>query len=350
MGNRVRFKSLDSLRGICAIAVVFFHFPILGSIRAFPPFAHGYLFVDFFFVLSGFVIATAWEPRLVDGGAIWRFLLRRFGRLWPLHVAILSAFVAVSLIEGDLGHDERHSVPAIFTNLALIHGLGMHTDLTWNGPSWSISVEAALYIIFAFLAPLPWRVWVFGGLVVSGLVILSFWAPDGMASTFDFGIYRGFAGFFTGVLLTRCRPRRLGVWGEIACVTMVVIFVSLNQMTILAPAVFGITVYVFAHSNGLISRILEGTPFRQLGEWSYSTYMVHSAVVAVIWKLGPMVGLTSNRYYLVSPSEGLTAAIALGYLIAVVGISALTYSLIERPGRDFFNRLAASQPATLASR
>jgi hypothetical protein len=170
-----------------------------------------------------------------------------------------------------------------------------------------------------------------------------------MASTFDFGVYRGFAGFFTGVLLTRLPPHGLGVWGEAACIGLVAAFVSFNRMTILAPAVFGLAVYVFAHANGAISKVLEGAPFRQLGEWSYSTYMVHSAVVAVIWKLAPVLGLTPARDHLQSPSSVLTAAVALGYLTAVVAISSVTYALVEKPGRQFFNNLATSRRAELAS-
>jgi peptidoglycan/LPS O-acetylase OafA/YrhL len=339
----LRFKALDSWRGICALAVVFFHFPITGSIREFPLFAHGYLFVDFFFVLSGFVIATAWEGRLTHGDQTWRFLLRRFGRLWPLHVTVLMAFVGVSLIEGDLNHDERHSVGAIFTNLLLVHGLGMHRDLTWNGPSWSISVEAALYVVFALLALLRWRVWAYFALIAVSLVALATWAPQGMASTFDFGIFRGLAGFFTGALLTRLPPLRLGLAGEVAVILVTGTFVWFNHFTVLAPAVFGLAVYVFAHASGPITKGLEGVVFNKLGEWSYSTYMNHAAVVAVIWKLGPMLGLKESDGMLISPSPELSAIIAVVYVLAVVAASAVTYRFLEQPGRDLFNRWASSR-------
>src|SRR3546814_7076460 len=136
METRPRFDALDSWRGICALAVALFHFPVLG-VRAFPLVSHAYVFVDFFFVLSGFVIAYGSEQKLAAGGDRWRFILKRFGRLWPLHVAVLALFVAVAIVRGQVNADERHSVAAIFTNLAMIQGLGVHSDLTWNGPSWS---------------------------------------------------------------------------------------------------------------------------------------------------------------------------------------------------------------------
>lgn len=346
----MRFKALDSWRGICALAVVFFHFPIAGHVREFPLFAHGYLFVDFFFVLSGFVIATAWEGRLTHVEQTWRFLVRRFGRLWPLHAVILAAFVGVSLIEGDLNHDERHSISSIFTNLLLVHGLGMHGDLTWNGPSWSISVEAMLYVLFAFLALMRWRVRIYFALIGLGIGVLSTVAPSGMASTFDYGVFRGLAGFFTGALLTRIPPVRFGLLAECATVVAAGIFVWFNQVTILAPAVFGGVVYVFAHAKGPMTKVLEGPVWRKLGDWSYSTYMVHAAVVAVIWKFAPALGLTEDEGLLHSPSAQLTGLIAIVYVLAVIGISAISYAFIEQPGRRLFNTWApAGEPRPAAN-
>lgn len=333
----MRFTALDSWRGICALAVVLFHFPITDSIRTFPLFLHGYLFVDFFFVLSGFVIATAWADKLQSVDQTWRFLVRRFGRIWPLHAAVLVAFIVVAIRQGDLGSDERHSVLAIFTNLFLVHGLGMHKDLTWNGPSWSISVEALLYVLFAAFSRFRWRTWAFAALIVTGVLVLATRAPYGMASTFDYGAFRGFAGFFMGVLLTRLASHTLGGWGELATVVVVGVFVWFNKFTILAPAVFGAAVYAFAYSRGPISRVLELPPLVKLGEWSYSTYMVHSMVVAAIWMLAPQLGLIRSGAMLTSPSHLLTGSIAVGYVLIVVGIAVVTYNSIEKPGRRFFN-------------
>lgn len=53
---------------------------------------NAYLFVDFFFVLSGFVIASTYQERIAGGFSVWRFMLLRLGRLYPLHIAVLVAF------------------------------------------------------------------------------------------------------------------------------------------------------------------------------------------------------------------------------------------------------------------
>jgi peptidoglycan/LPS O-acetylase OafA/YrhL len=152
-----KYDPLTSWRGICALAVALFHFPVLGPVKSFPLVSHAYLCVDFFFVLSGFVIATVYEDRLTTNAVRLIFAVRRFGRLWPLHATILFVFVLASAAKHQIGIDERHSVLAIFTNLALLQGLGIHHELTWNGSAWSISVEATLYLLCALLSCLPRR-------------------------------------------------------------------------------------------------------------------------------------------------------------------------------------------------
>ena len=282
-----RFTALDSLRGICALIVVLFHYPIAdATIRTLPLIANGYLFVDFFFVLSGFVIASVYESRLGTGREGWSFIVRRFGRLWPLHCFVLVIFVLAASIKGEVGVDECRSVGAIFTNIALVHGLGMHSCLTWNDPSWSISVEWILYIVFACIALLKVRGWMYGVLAAVGICVLAFLAPDGQQSTFDFGFFRGLGGFFAGCLITRLRPREMGTPVEAAVVAIVVTFVCASVLQIFAPIVFSLAVYVFSGSSGILSRILNALPFRKLGDWSYSIYMIHPIVVAVMMQFG----------------------------------------------------------------
>jgi peptidoglycan/LPS O-acetylase OafA/YrhL len=339
----LRFTALDSWRGICALIVALFHFPVLGFVKAVPLVSHGYLFVDFFFVLSGFVIATVYEEKLQQQDEGWRFVVRRFGRLWPLHVFMLLVFIGASVVKGDINADERHSVGAIWTNLFLVHGWGGHEDLTWNGPSWSVSVEALLYFIFMCLAAfksLRWRTFFFSVLVGVGLLGLAFEAPNGMASTFDFGIYRGLAGFFAGALLTRAPAANLGTVGEIAVVALGGAFVWFGHLTLLSPLVFGVVVYVFAHSNGLLSRTLNTRPALLLGEWSYSIYMVHAAFVAALWALAGPLGLREAKAGLLATSSAHEAVLALGYLTAIILASAVTFHLVEKPGREFFNGLS----------
>lgn len=342
-GPADRYLTLDSLRGICALAVALFHYPVISDVSADSFVRNAYLFVDFFFVLSGFVIAKAYEGRLAAPGAKTSFLIKRFGRVWPLHVVMLGLFVSVSVVKGELGADARHSVPAIFSNLALIHSLGIHKELSWNAPSWSISVEAFLYVAFMFLARVPGRVWVYGGLVLASMAVLLWFAPSGMESTYDYGVFRGIAGFFTGGIVARLRPRPLHSLGELAVVVAVVAFLMFGQAQILAPLIFGVAVLVFAEGSGAVSRLAKLPPFLKLGEWSYSIYMVHTAVAAVMWVVEKPLNLTHKRgaSELIASDPLYANLLAIPYLLAVVGVSAVTYTVIEAPARAVFGQWAA---------
>lgn len=345
----LRFVALDSWRGICALVVALFHFPILGLVKGSPVVAHGFLFVDFFFVLSGFVIAHAYESRANDDHAPWRFLIRRFGRLWPLHVAILALFVLASVIGGDFNADERHSLEAVITNLAMVHGLGVHRDLTWNGPSWSISVEFMLYLLFALLAPMQRKAAIYAFLVLAGLAVLILEAPAGMGSTFDYGAFRGLAGFFTGALVAGLPRRAFGTLAEVLTVAMVVAFVGAGAGMFAAPFVFGLAVYVFSGSDGVLGRALLLKPFVRLGEWSYSIYMVHAMVVSAIWGFAGPLGLGRDGGHLLATSPGHEALICAGYLAVIVAASALAFRFVEEPCRDFFNRIAMFRTSKAAA-
>ena len=342
--ERDRFVALDSWRGICALIVALFHVPIWGLVHSCTLVANGYLFVDFFFVLSGFVIATVYEDRLRDGTSVWRFLLRRFGRLWPLHAAVLALLIVVAIARGDLGNDDKHSIPAIWTNLTMLHGLGTENQLTWNGPSWSIGVEWTLYVLFALLTPLGARArpWIFLACAVIGGLVLALKAPYGAASTYDFGAYRGLAGFFTGALVTRIPRIRLGRWAEAATLAGVVAFVHFAVGLQLAPVVFAAAVYVFAWSDGPLSRMLNWRPVAKLGEWSYSIYMIHAAVLATIWAIAPLAGVAVDGNQM-KVGLGVELVIYAAYTAVLVAGSAVSYALIEKPGRAWFNHLAAAR-------
>src|SRR5581483_10140895 len=93
-----RFQGLDGLRGVCALTVVLYHCELL-----FAPgviFCHGYLAVDLFFILSGFVIAANYEHRLASGLAATSFLAARIRRLGPVYwVSLVLAVIAALIVE-----------------------------------------------------------------------------------------------------------------------------------------------------------------------------------------------------------------------------------------------------------
>ncbi len=340
-----RYLALDSIRGICAVLVAVFHFPAQSYLTSA---AHNaYLFVDFFFVLSGFVIMHAYGKALAPAP----FLLRRIGRVWPLHVTMLLVLIALEVFRYVMQQrgmpvgppafvDEREPL-AIVTNFFLVHCWGVHDHDTWNGPSWSISVEMLAYIAFALTALLPWRRVVAAVIVVVAWVVIAM-SPDGMASTYDYGVFRGLTGFFLGVLVYRPPPVR-GTWAELLAVGLVATVLAIDEVALVAPAVFAFTVSVFSAEEGVISGWLMRAGPRKLGEWSYSIYMTHAPLMICV--LG--AGVLASKLTGVRIVEGSTLLVGsygdvavLVYLVAVIAVSSVTYRLVEKRFRAWFNERA----------
>jgi peptidoglycan/LPS O-acetylase OafA/YrhL len=367
-----RFEVLDSWRGICALLVALFHFPAAGWLETNGFISGSFLFVDFFFVLSGFVIAHAYTDRLSDGVSLKRFIVTRFGRLFPLHAFMLAAFVAFEMLRMALpsvtGGGETFSggtsVSSLVSNLFLVHGLGFETSLTWNAPSWSISTELFAYLLFGLVTIALNRVALlaFASAVAVAPLFLFAVSPDYMDATYDFGFIRCLYGFSFGVLVQAAfvqladkpapdmETRLTWTFAESAVVLAVSLFVATSfssPFSLAAPHVFGLAVFIFAHEAGYVSQLLRGRAFLGLGALSYSIYMTHLFIQGRMLNAGKLVEKVTGMQMLTTGSDGATAftsawatPMAGVMLAAVIAASWLTYRYVEVPGRDWFRKLA----------
>ena len=98
-----RFTALDSLRGIAALGVLLHHMPATNGLAKLPLADAGNLFVDLFFVISGFVIAASYGDQLADGFSVRRFAVLRLGRVVPLHLFMVAAFLLLELAAWAFG-------------------------------------------------------------------------------------------------------------------------------------------------------------------------------------------------------------------------------------------------------
>jgi peptidoglycan/LPS O-acetylase OafA/YrhL len=368
-----RFRALDGWRGVCALLVAAHHVEARGFLYWQPLIRNAWLFVDFFFVLSGFVIAHAYGEALATGPQVRTFAFRRLGRLWPLHVAMLAALVGLETMHLLIAQwhpiaGERAAFTAdrspftILTNLLLIQSLGLHPYETWNGPAWSISTEFYTYLVFAAVCVAArrraWRAALSLLLAAGGVTVLARFSQYGMRETFDWGFFRCLYGFFSGVLTYEvwrsgvAKPLS-GTLAEAALLAAVVVFTVLapsnRAVEYLATPLFGVAVLAFAAERGILSRLLTTKPAAALGRWSYSIYMVHTLVLAMLFSAVHVAEIAFHRAWLVRLTDG-NAILALGawndpvmlvILAAVVALSALTWRIVERPGQRLFNRLAA---------
>lgn len=146
-----RLHGLDALRGIAALAVVIMHAHVL--MPEFPDlFPRAYLAVDFFFMLSGYVMARTYEPRLRAGMSGFKFLAARYKRLWPT-MALGGVLFLPFLAEGTRGQDLVLWHVAL-VNLLLLPSPWSGNYFALNVPAWSIFFEL---VANAFHAAL-WRV------------------------------------------------------------------------------------------------------------------------------------------------------------------------------------------------
>lgn len=205
-----RFYSLDVLRGVAALSVVFWHwqhFFFIGTrpgtvvnenlplFNAFAPlYRHGWLAVDLFFALSGFVFFWLYA-RKVTSSAIspWTFAVLRLSRLYPLHLLTLLLVAAGQYwFMSRLGAHfiySHNDMPHFVLNLAFASSWGLERGYSFNAPVWSVSVEMMLYGLFYLVCRwLPVRLPTLLVLALCGYLLTHFYAPVG----------RGIGSFFLG--------------------------------------------------------------------------------------------------------------------------------------------------------
>lgn len=353
---RAHILSHTSLRGVAALLVIFYHLQLGGEYRfgfesATPFFAAGYLWVDLFFVLSGFII-TYTNSR--DGVSplerheIRRFAISRFARIYPLHLFCLAYLVMFEVLlalvmpgsAGDRWNAE--SLRQLGAQLLLVHATGIGGDVGWNVPSWSISAEAFAYICFPLLLGASLRSSLFP--LLMALLSLGFYTAV-MATTGDLDITTGWAlmrclaGFMLGMILHQQRHRFSGLgdatltaW-QLLAVGGTLAGLLLDWNDVLLIPFFVLLVGSTWTDRGALAKVLAKRPLVWLGETSYSIYLNHVPLLLILWFFWSRA---SARLGLAPPLErGLFIAIAVG---TVLMVSALTFRFVEKPARSWISR------------
>lgn len=375
MRATLRFEALDSWRGLCALWVVLYHFRAVSHVYDWLWVRTGDIAVDFFFVLSGFVLTHAYGNELESNSARWRFLIRRFGRLYPLHFVTLVAvlclecarWAAETTLNAPLGRPAftGDTTPwALPANFLLIHALGLFRDFTWNIPSWSISVEWILCLTFAALSFARKSQLYSLLLAATGFIItlwmssLSWYPPEGYTA-----LVRGIYGFFLGSLVYEIfsfiRDRDISIPGWIEWLAPPILTLAVLskdwQMPAITPLLFGLLVFIFAAESGAISHTLKKSALSYLGKISYSIYLIHYVLVLVAFGVASLIGKMASISAVVSrgifgasvinmPNLWIGDLSAVAFLCLTIIAASFSYHWIEEPGRKWFNRLSKHVP------
>ena len=365
-----RFYSLDSFRGLMAVSVMIYHLRVNDSFTEWSLFRHAEVFVSFFFVLSGFVLAHAYANSVKFN--FRRFFITRTFRLLPLHLFMLGVFILLecgrymAVQQGmefnNTPFSGKFDPAEILPNALLLQSWTHLTNpLSYNYPSWSISIEYYTYMIFAMILSIAFgiRTWVWATIVVVALALI--YADHNF---FTIESLRGLAYFFTGslaytVYLKLPHPGRAKVWLltvlEVVVVAVVLLFVTndFEGKALVASPLFGVVVVIFAFDGGAVSRVLAGRAFAFLGKLSYSIYLTHAAILFCIVSLFMVANkvLGVNMTPMIDGTRHLdTGDVLFNNLIAllavgsVVLVSMFTYRYVEMTGQAL-GRALANKPA-----
>ena len=317
-----RLARLDGLRGLAALGVtlhhLFLHYaPWAGPGEAIAAWLRGWgwSLVDLFFVLSGYVFAHVYLPggRLAGPQGLRDFALARFARLYPLHLATLLAVAAVMFGRPNNGPVE------LGANLLMLQAVLHPFAQSFNQPSWSLSVEAFCYVVFALAAQAGRQrlLQVTAGAVAFSALYLAALGRAEIADAFP----RGFLGFFAGQALWHMRARLAAVPTAALAAALV-----LGCLIAFAPAMHGsspaLALSLLAWPAALLLAlrwpVMESRAMVWLGDRSYAIYLIN---LPLIFAAGAVLG----------HEGGIPVHLAL--LAAILALSDLAWRFLEMPAR-----------------
>lgn len=360
-------RTLTSLRYFAALWVVLFHwsayFPgtVLSESRLVK---QGYLGVDFFFVLSGFILCHVYLRRMLEGRLdYWNFISRRFARIYPMHVLTLCGMVVFGVLArhfhltfaGPWSPAEFFDLPSgelpreFMGHLMMIHAWGAGDGLHFNAPSWSISAEMFAYLMFPIFVfglsaarrhPWPVLVATVAFVVIYATVLGVVAHREVFEMSWNIGLLRIIPDFALGVALYWLGLRqsagplyaRIGVAGTLALAVLLLATGAPTVAVVLTLAAF-IWFCADAERWGGLG-LIRGNFAVLLGEVSYSVYMLHFPVGILL------LGYAFQGWI----GAGLPNQIALTSVAVVVVtvLSYLTHRFVEIPARTFLNRKATA--------
>lgn len=347
MPENNHFPLLDGLRGVAALAVVWFHLHFVVGYDCAGPLA-----VDLFFILSGFVVAGAYDRRLDHDLTISAFLKKRFIRLYPMFAGglLIALIVQQVLITFGAGSLDEHDTLLSFVIEAFWLPSPFNGGTGWtfplDGPAWSLSLEIFANVLFAVFHRWLGNGVLTGIVVVSGCVVVVAVLESGTINkgwswaTLPIGLARVSFAFPLGILMYRKRNliplwlNHIPVWLSLAVLAIILFApertpIDIAFLLVGAPLLIAIG---FRTTLGASHPLL-----RRLGELSYPIYAIH----------GPLVLLVQGG----TKRLGLHAFGPIIAMIALAGMTIISLSLVrwEATARGRLARMLGSRdlPGTI---
>ena len=367
--------TLTPLRGIAALIIVIYHCSI--DIGPFMPDGHthfldnAWLWVDFFFVLSGFIMCYAYSKHFKENitrSSYKKYIGARFARVYPLHfITTIWAFVCAVIIVHLTAHmnpflAEIINPKALPASLLLIQSMHLYFTAPLNTPSWSLSTEWWVYMIFPFVVPFFIRLKK-SGQILTGIAIVAFYVflryivgpitpsfhpgPTINIMT-DFGFFRCLAGFFAGMLLFTFYEHGSGYriikrdWFFLLSFIGALVAMHFGVMDIIIIAFFPFILIAAAYNQTMIKRLLDTRPLQRLGDWSFSIYMVHMPIIFTFYAINviqnPKLLDDTVKAAPQKPNYVVGMMICLVLVLLTLILAAIFYRFVEIPARNYFNK------------
>jgi peptidoglycan/LPS O-acetylase OafA/YrhL len=365
--DKPEIRALTGVRGVAACLVAIYHFSPTKDMAPGPlhnVVGRGYLWVDLFFVLSGFVIALNYGHLFAAGfsrRAFATFLTRRVARIYPLYLVVLLAGLIWGVVTSDGFHatgDAVASTPsdviqATAANLTMVQSWGISGSIV--GTAWSISTEWAAYLGFPLIAGVAlfgrrFSAASVGLLAIALLASVSIWdnhdaayhsgALDAYDGTSPVPLMRCLAGFGLGILTYRAT--RLHAMTEllsqdragIALIGMLIVALVGGAPDLVVVALFPPLVLCLSANQGIPARLFSYSAMFRLGTLSYAIYLLHP-----FFQRPAQLLATALADVLPDAAAVLLAAALIGGALLAASVAA--YVWIERPGRTFLRRVEA---------
>lgn len=372
--REVQLRALEGWRGVTALLVVLFHLYVAHELFLQEWLRYSAPVLEFFFIISGFVMALGFSEKVKDGPTFCSFIIRRAGRVWPLHLAMLSLLLLIPFLRFILGtpgdlFSGKLSLEALPYQVLLIQTWWPKYGLSWNHPAWTLTGELFAYLIMAIIllfSKSERTRWVLSLLVLG--IAFTFYHQAMLRAFPDYNVgtvSRAVAGFFIGFLLYhawRRYPLRNRTIAHILEIATVIGFAALlnwhptGLAYFLSHALFVLLIYAFASDLGIISRFLSFPLFQWLGSRSFSIYMFHGVVTTWIMLIihavearmrlpltGTLVVPGGIRVHVAMlPQQWMNDALTLGYIAVVLIGASYIYRWVENPSRFYFANLANS--------
>jgi peptidoglycan/LPS O-acetylase OafA/YrhL len=371
-GRPTEIHALNGARALPPLVLVLFHFCEQRGYFGIPAIdlfvGKGYIWVEFFFALSGFILIHVYGARFKMSGYA-TFLKTRAARLYPLHLATLLLLLALvgftRAIAPLTGHTSIFDQPyhpivsgiTFVANLFLVQAWNLFPYLSWNAPAWFVSVELLLCILFpvyAFIARGSRRRGILLiGAGIAGLVALAATSGnDGLDITFHNGIFRGMAAFGVGagMALVYRGLKQVDIHltnflqvGVLAGLGFSIYFGGARHTgnDVLVAGWMMALIFVLALDRGVVARVFQTGALTRLGEWSYAIYLVQFPLIQ---------GLRTLRQYyppefrvLGEYSGAVQWAEAGALLAASIVLGAALTIYIERPANARLRRLITAK-------